>query len=253
MTQHIEIERGVSDPVDPGRHAHADRLALLAEMSASIVHEISQPLATIAIDAHTGRRWLQRETPDVERALGTIKRITEAVDRVVRIVHQVRALAGEVEPEMSLVDLNEVVDESLALVRAEALDHRIPLQPMLEAGLPPVRGNRTQLQQVIVNLVLNGLQATSAVHDRSAVVVRTRRHDDGRLSLAVEDFGVGVDPEKLDHLFSPFYSTKPQGMGMGLSICRAIVDVHGGQLRAARNAGPGMTFEVTIPAALDAA
>jgi C4-dicarboxylate-specific signal transduction histidine kinase len=247
MTQQIENDLGTSAP--QGCHAPADRLALLAEMSASIVHEISQPLATIAIDAHTGRRWLQRETPDVERALGTIKRITEAVDRVVRIVHQVRALAGEAEPEMALVDLNEVVVEGLALVGPDAHDHRIPLRPMLEPGLPPVRGNRTQLQQVIVNLVLNGLQATSAVRDRSAVVVRTRRQDDGRLSLAVEDVGVGVDPESLDHLFNPFYSTKPQGSGMGLSICRAIVDVHGGQLRAARNAGPGMTFEVTIPAA----
>ena len=227
-----------------------DRLAQLAEMSATIVHEMSQPLSAIVADAHAGRRWLDRPMPDVDRALASITRIIDSADRAARIIHQVRALATRTEPEMAPVDLNEVVDEALALVRGEVLDRRIPVQPVLASGLPRVRGNRTQLQQVVVNLVMNGLQAMEAADDRTApVVVRTNRHDAGRLSLAVEDFGVGVDPEKLDRLFSPFYTTKPNGMGMGLSICRAIVDVHGGELRAARNAGPGMTFEVTIPAA----
>lgn len=232
------------------RHAHADRLALLGEMSASIVHEITQPLAAIATNAETSRRWLERATPDIDRALGTITRIIDAADRAARMIELVRAMARNTVPEMASVDLNEVVDEALALVRSEALHRHIPLHPVLASALPPVRGNRTQLQQVVINLVLNGMQATAAAGDRaSAVVIRTSRYGADRLLLAVEDVGVGVTPDKLDRLFSPFYSTKPQGMGMGLSICRTIADVHGGELRAAPNAGPGMTFEFTIPAA----
>ena len=234
------------------RRAHADRLALLGEMSASIVHEITQPLAAIATNAQTGRLWLERATPDIDKALGTITRIIDAADRAAKMIQLVRSMAMRTEPEMSSVDLNEVVGEALALVHSEALDRRIPLRPVLASGLPPIRGNRTQLQQVIINLVLNSLQAMEAAGDRpTAVVIRTSRYGADHLLLAVEDCGVGVEPARLDRLFSPFYSTKPQGMGMGLSICRTIADVHGGELRAVRNAGPGMTFEFTIPAAPD--
>ncbi len=250
----IDLKAGpaVGAVTDAGRvrHAHTDRLTLLGEMNASIVHEITQPLAAIAINAHAGRRWLERATPDIGKALGTIMRIIAAADRAAQMIQLVRAMARESEPEMSSVALNEVVDEALALVQSEPRDRHIPLHTVLASDLPPVRGNRTLLQQVVINLVLNGLQATAAAGDRTtAVVVRTSRHGADRLLLAVEDFGVGVDLDKLDRLFTPFYSTKPQGMGMGLSICRTIADVHGGELRAARNAGPGMTFEFTIPVA----
>lgn len=247
MIRHIQVgaERATGNAGE-----RDDRLAELAGMSASIAHEISQPLAAIVAHAQAGRRWLERPAPDVEQALATLLRIADSADRAARMIHQVRALAGRMRPEMAPVDLNEVVAEALALVRHEALDRRIPLQPVLAPGLPLVHGNRTQLQQVVVNLVRNGLQATEAVSDRHApVVVRTGRHGADRLKLAVEDLGVGVAPDALGHLFSPFYTTKPDGMGMGLSICRSIADVHGGELRANRNAGPGMTFEFTLPAA----
>lgn len=248
MTQSIldEADRGRSDPDD----GHADRLVWLAEMSASIVHEISQPLAAIAIDTAASQRWLDRETPDIDRALATMARVAASSDRARRLIDSVRALAEKVALEKSPVDVNEMVDEALALVRHEAQDRHVALQPVLASDLPPVHGNRTQLQQVVVNLVRNGLQATPLAPDRnSAVVVRTSRRGADRLLLAVEDVGVGVAPEKLGRLFSPFYTTKPQGLGVGLSICRSIVVAHGGELRAVRNAGPGMTFEVTIPAA----
>jgi C4-dicarboxylate-specific signal transduction histidine kinase len=251
MKQSIQVEadRAISD-----RGGRGDRLAELAGMSASIAHEISQPLAAIVAHAQAGRHWLERPTPDLARALETMLRIAESAERASRMIHQVRALARRTRPEMAPVDLNEVVGEALALVRHEALDRRIPLRPVLASGLPPVHGNRTQLQQVVVNLVMNGLQATEAAFDRSAaVVIRTGQHGTDRLKLAVEDVGVGVAPDAFGRLFSPFYTTKPDGMGMGLSICRSIADVHGGELRAARNAGPGMTFEFTLPAALDAA
>jgi len=159
------------------RRAHADRLALLGEMSASIVHEITQPLAAIATNAQTGRLWLERATPDIDKALGTITRIIDAADRAAKMIQLVRAMAMRIEPEMSSVDLNEVVGEALALVQSEALDRHILLRPVLASGLPPIRGNRTQLQQVIINLVLNSLQAMEAAGDRTtAVVIRTSRY-----------------------------------------------------------------------------
>ena len=229
---------------------HASRVAMLGEMSASLAHEISQPLAAIVANANAGRRWLERGMPDISKALASIERILDAADRATRVIEQIRALAKKAEPEMSALDLNDVADQALALVQREAFNHRIMLHRELATGLPPVRGNGTQLQQVIINLVLNGLQATAAASGRTtAVVIRTSRYDADRLLLAVEDAGLGVEPEKMDRLFSPFYTTKPDGMGMGLSICRSIVDAHGGELRAARNVGPGMTFEFTIPVA----
>jgi C4-dicarboxylate-specific signal transduction histidine kinase len=233
--------------------AHASRVAMLGEMSASIAHEINQPLAAIVASGQAARRWLERPTPEIGEVLASIQRIIDAADRATRLTQHIRALARKSEPETSSLDLNGVVDEALVLVQREALSHQIPLHRELASGLPPVRGNGTQLQQVVTNLVLNGLQATAARERTSAVVVRTSRFDAARLLLAVEDAGVGAEPENLDQLFSPFYTTRPDGMGMGLAICRSIVDAHGGELRAVRNAGSGMTFEFTIPVAGEAA
>lgn len=234
--------------------AHASRVAMLGEMSASIAHEVNQPLAAIVANGQAGRRWLDRSTPDTGEALDSIDSIIDSAEHATRVIQRIRSLAKKVDPEMSPLDLNGVVDEALALVRGEAVNHRVALRRELEPGLPPVRGDRTQLQQVIINLVLNGLQATDADSDRPpAVIIRTgRQATEGgadHLVVAVEDAGVGVEPERLDRLFSPFYTTKPDGMGMGLSVCRSIVQAHGGALRASRNAGPGMTFEFTVPVA----
>jgi C4-dicarboxylate-specific signal transduction histidine kinase len=234
--------------------AHASRVAMLGEMSASIAHEINQPLAAIVTNGQAGRRWLERPTPDIDEALATIKRIIDAADRATRVIQHIRELARNGQPQTASLDLNGVVDEALALAQHEASNYRIALRAELGCGLPPVRGNSTQLQQVVINLVRNSLQATAATRNRTAaVIVRTSRHDADRVRLAVEDAGVGVEPEKLDRLFSAFYTTKRNGMGMGLSLCRSIVAAHGGELRATRNRGPGMTFEFTIPVAGEAA
>jgi C4-dicarboxylate-specific signal transduction histidine kinase len=231
--------------------AHAGRVAMLGEMNASIAHEISQPLAAILANAHAGARWLQRETPDIDHALLTIRQIIDAAQHATRIIQQMRALANKAEPQMSVLDLNGMVDDALTLVRCEALYHRIELRCELASGLPPVRGSATLLRQVVTNLVLNGLQATAAAGNRTTVVIQTSRYGADHLLLAVEDDGAGVEAEKLNCLFRPFYTTKPHGMGMGLSICRSIVDAHGGELRAARNTGSGMTFEFILPVAQD--
>lgn len=237
--------------------AHASRVTMLGEMSASIAHEVSQPLAAIIMSGEAGRRWLARATPDIDRALEAIDGMVGSADHATRIIQNIRALARKAEPVMSPLDVNGVIEEALALVQREASNHRVPLQRALAPGLPPVRGDRTQLQQVIINLVLNGLQATAgsdgsgADDSRLAVTVRTERPDGDRVRIVVEDAGAGVEPDKLGRLFTPFYTTKPNGMGMGLSICRSIVESHGGELRASRNAGRGMTFAFTVPAAPD--
>jgi signal transduction histidine kinase len=150
---------------------------------------------------------------------------------------------------MIRLDINEVLEEAVTLLRHEALRHGVAMQLQLESGLLPVRGDRIQLQQVIINLAVNGMQAMAAVHDRDRVLImRTQRHQSDRVRVAVEDVGVGIKPENADRLFTAFHTTKPDGLGMGLSICRSIIEAHGGNVWASPNAGPGMTFQFMIPA-----
>ncbi len=230
--------------------AHASRVAMLGEMSASIAHEVSQPVAAIVANSQAGRRWLDRELPAIGEADAALARIVDDAHRATRVIQRIRALAKKADPEMAPLDLNDVVGEALALVRREALDYRVALRPQLAPGLPAVRGDRIQLQQVIINLAINGMQAMVAVPDGARdLVVRTGQVDDGHLVVAVEDAGIGIESQNLDRLFRAFYTTKPGGMGMGLSISRSIIESHGGTIRASRNAGPGMTFQFTVPAA----
>jgi signal transduction histidine kinase len=148
---------------------------------------------------------------------------------------------------MVQLDINDVIDEVVALVKREALSHRVALRLELASGLPTVRGDRIQLQQVIINLIINGLQAMAMVTDRARVLtIRTQPYESDQVLVAVEDVGVGIEPESLARLFNAFYTTKPNGMGMGLSICRSIVEAHWGRAWASRNIGPGMTFQFTI-------
>ncbi|MFZ5780444.1 MAG: ATP-binding protein [Pseudomonadota bacterium] len=229
--------------------AHAGRIAVLGEMSASIAHEVNQPLAAVITNAEASRRWLDRSVPEIGRALRAIDAAVAAADHAARVIQNIRALARKAAPALSPLDLNGVVEEALALVQREALNRRVPLQRLLDEELPAVRADRTQLQQVVVNLVLNALQATAAQadDDRTAVIVRTERLGGEHVRIAVEDAGIGVPPEELERLFTPFHTTRPDGMGMGLSISRSIVEAHGGELSAMRNAGPGMTFAFTLP------
>jgi C4-dicarboxylate-specific signal transduction histidine kinase len=147
------------------------------------------------------------------------------------------------------LDINEVIDETVALVKQEALSHRVTVQLQLAPGLPLVRGDRIQLQQVIINLAINGVQAMATVADRARVLtIQTEQRKSDQVLVTVQDVGVGVEPEGPDRLFSAFYTTKADGMGMGLSICRSIVEAHGGRVWASRNIGSGMTFQFTITA-----
>jgi signal transduction histidine kinase len=247
----VTATREAQDALDT---AHAElarvaRVTALGQMSASIVHEVNQPLAAIVTSAAAGLRWLNREVPDVEEARDCVSHIIEEASRAGEVIRSVRDLARRADPELILLDINEVVDEAVALVKPEALRHWVTVQLQLAAGLPLVRGDRIQLQQVIINLATNGVQAMATVTDRARVLtIRTEQHESDQVLVAVQDVGIGTEPEGLDRLFSAFYTTKPDGMGIGLSICRSIVEAHGGWVWASRNTGSGMTFQFTISA-----
>jgi C4-dicarboxylate-specific signal transduction histidine kinase len=228
--------------------AHVTRMTTLGEMSASIAHEVKQPLAAIVINGEAGERWLTREPPKVDEALKAIKRTVVDANRASEVIRRLRDLSKKADPEMAPLDLNAVIDDAVSLVKPEALRHGVTMQLELAPELPPLRGDRIQLQQVIINLVINGFQAMSMVTDRRRLLfVRTQQHGSDHVLVAVQDAGVGIEPENLGRLFSAFYTTKPDGMGMGLSICRSIVEAHGGSVWATPNAGAGMTFQFTIP------
>ncbi len=229
--------------------ARVARVTALGQMSASIAHEVNQPLAAIATTAAAGLRWLNREVPEVDEARACVSHIVEEANRAAEVIRSVRDLARRADPELIPLDINEVIDEAVALVKPEALRHWVTVQLQLASGLPLVRGDRVQLQQVIINLAINGVQAMATVTDRARVLtIRTEQRESDQVLVAVQDVGIGTEPEGLDRLFSAFYTTKPDGMGMGLSICRSIIEAHGGQVWASRNIGSGMTFQFTVSA-----
>jgi C4-dicarboxylate-specific signal transduction histidine kinase len=229
--------------------AHATRVATLGEMSASIAHEMNQPLAAIATNGEAAIRWLNREAPEKAQALRSIQLLIDEAHRASQVIGRIRELAKKAESKMSRIDINNLVEEVITLMHGEAVGHRVSLRPKLASGLPPARGDKVQLQQVLINLVMNGIQAMAPVTGRAHVlVIRTQRHSAEQVLVAVEDAGVGIESENLNRLFSAFYTTKPEGMGMGLSISRSIVEAHGGRVWATPNTGPGMTFQFTLSA-----
>jgi PAS domain S-box-containing protein len=229
--------------------AHASRVATLGEMSASIAHEVNQPLAAIVSNGEAVLRWLGRDIPDLGEARAAAGQVVKSAHRASEVIKRIRGFSKKTDLEMAPLDINDIVDEAATLVRHEALRYKVAIQIERASGLRPVRGDRTQLQQVLVNLVVNGMQAMSTVDDRERVLlIRTEQRQPNQALLAVKDVGIGVAPGKVDRLFGAFYTTKPDGLGIGLSICRSIVEAHGGQIWASANAGPGMTFQFAIPA-----
>jgi PAS domain S-box-containing protein len=229
--------------------AHVTRVTTLGEMSASIAHEVNQPLAAIVSNGEASLRWLGREVPEIDEALDAIRHIVSEAHRASGVIRGIREFSRKAAREMIQLDINDVLDEVVTLVQREALRHGVTMRLQPGSRLPMVRGDRIQLQQVIINLVINAIQAMATVTDRERVLfIRTQRHDPNQVLVAVEDVGVGIEPDKADRLFSAFYTTKPDGLGMGLSICRSIIEAHGGRVWGSRNIGPGMTFQFTISA-----
>jgi PAS domain S-box-containing protein len=232
--------------------AHMTRVTTLGELTASIAHEVNQPLAGIVTNGEAGLRWLAKEVPGIEEARQAMERMIRDAERAAGVVRRIRALAKKAAPEMARLDINDVISDAMLLVRREMLSHRVPLKLELAPELPPVPGDRVQLQQVIINLMLNGIEAMAeTAEEQRRLVVRSQLNEEGQVLVAVQDAGTGIDPENANRLFSAFYTTKANGMGMGLSICRSIVKAHHGRIWATNNEGPGATIQFTIPVARD--
>jgi PAS domain S-box-containing protein len=228
--------------------AHVTRVTALGELAASIAHEVNQPLAAVVTNAAACLRWLDRETPNFDEARGTVRSIIKDGNRAGEVIQRVRALVNKTAGQKTQLHLNEVVNEVITLVQHELFSHRVLLRLELAPALPLVLADRIQLQQVILNLVVNGIEAMQAVTDRPReLVIRTQQDETHQILLTVKDCGIGIAADNADRLFDAFFTTKSSGMGMGLSICRSIVDAHGGRLSASGNVGPGATFQFTLP------
>ncbi|MES5486234.1 PAS domain S-box protein [Bradyrhizobium sp. INPA03-11B] len=229
--------------------AHVTRVTALGELAASIAHEVNQPLAAVVTNAAACLRWLDRAAPDLNEARGAVRSIISDGNRAGEVIQRVRALVNKTTDQKAPLDINEVINEVIGLVQHELQRHLISLQLDLTSALPPVVADRVQLQQVILNLVLNGIEAMQPVTERPReLVIRTRHDDDaGLILVTVTDCGVGVATGNADRLFDAFYTTKASGMGMGLSICRSIVEAHQGRLSVVEQIGPGATFQFTLP------
>jgi len=228
--------------------AHIARVMMMGELTASIAHEINQPLAAIVANGDACQAWLAGAAPNLDQARESVRLIVSDASRAGDIIKRIRALVKKAETETVPLNINDAIREVVALAGAEARRNRVALRTELAEDLPPVVGDRVQLQQVIINLVMNGTEAMSSVADRPReLLVRSRRDQSDRVLVAVHDVGIGIKPEDLKKIFDTFYSTKPQGMGMGLAITRSIIENHGGRLWALPNDGPGMTFQFTLP------
>jgi PAS domain S-box-containing protein len=235
--------------------AHVTRVTTLGELTASIVHEVSQPLAGVVTNAQACLRWLDRDTPDLDKTRRAVERIIDDGNRASEVIRRVRALAKKTDIEKLPLDLNEVGREVIPLVRGELISHRVSLRTELAPALPPILGDRVQLQQVIINLVMNGIEAMQLAADRPReLVIRSGLLDEAQQVLvSVTDCGVGITAENADQLFKAFFTTKASGMGMGLSICRSIIEAHGGRLWATANVPHGAAFQFTLPVNADTA
>jgi C4-dicarboxylate-specific signal transduction histidine kinase len=228
--------------------AHVTRVTTLGEMTASIAHEINQPLSGIVTNGNACLRWMAGDSPNLDEAREAIRRIIKDGNRAGEVITRIRALVSKTDTEKSRLDVNDAIQEVAALAEGEVRRNCVELRTELADELPPVLGDRVQLQQVILNLVMNGVEAMASVADRPReLLIYSHQYESDKVLVAVRDSGTGLHLENLDRLFEPFFSTKPQGMGMGLAISRSIIESHGGRLWAVANDGPGVTFEFALP------
>ena len=228
--------------------AHVNRVTTMGELAASIAHELNQPIAAMVTNADAALRWLGSQPPNLAEIQEALGRIVQDGSRASEVIGRIRALIKKAPPRKDGMEINEAILEVIALTRGEVMKNGVSLQTQLAEGLPLIQGDRVQLQQAILNLIINAIEAMSGISDKSReLLIGTRKDASGAVLVAVQDSGPGLKPESFDHLFDAFYTTKPGGMGMGLSICRSIVEDHGGRIWASRTAGPGATVQFTLP------
>jgi PAS domain S-box-containing protein len=248
LTDHIEAAEALNTA--RAELARVSRVTMLGEITTSIAHEINQPLAAVVMNGNACRRWLDADPPNLGEARDAARRIVSDATRAGQVIARIRALVRRETPEKSLLDVNDVVRETLAFTRGEVERHGASVREELAVNLPPVLGDRVQLQQVLVNLILNGLDAMEGVTERPRVLtIRSGRADPSSVAVEVTDSGKGIDPSQSDRIFEPFYSTKADGLGMGLAITRSIVEQHGGRIRATPSGAAGVTMRLTLPPA----
>jgi PAS domain S-box-containing protein len=227
--------------------AHVTRVMTMGELAASIAHEVNQPLAAIVANGGACLRWLMGDSPDLGEVRESAQRIIRDGKRASDVISRIRGLVRKTDPEKTPLDINQAVREVINLTQSEAVGKAVAIRTELASELPFVLGDRVQLQQVILNLVMNGIEAMNPVKDRPReMLIRSSEHESDKVLVAVQDSGVGIDAQHLEKIFGTFYTTKSQGMGMGLAICRSIVENHGGRLWATPNDGPGATFQFTL-------
>ena len=234
--------------------AHVGRVSLMGQLASALAHEINQPLSAILRNAEAAELFMQNASPDLDEIRASLASIIKNDQRAGAVIDRMRALLKRHELEVIRLDVGDVIGDVVTLTRADAVSRHVKLDVDIAGDLPPVRGDRVHLQQVLLNLVLNGMDAVNEANQEERRVRVTARLGGSRIvEVAVGDTGPGIPADRLASVFDPFFSTKPNGMGMGLPISRTIVEAHGGQLWAETNHGGGATFRFTLPIAEEAA
>jgi C4-dicarboxylate-specific signal transduction histidine kinase len=226
---------------------HANRLATMGQLTASIAHEVNQPIAATLTNAQTAMRWLTRQPSNVEKATHAIDRIVQDGERAAAIIDRIRALIKKAPARRESLQINDAIVEVVGLTRSEMSRNGVSLQMRLTEGLPLIEGDRVQLQQVILNLMINAMEAMAQISDGRRELLISTQTEEGCVLVAVRDSGPGLSEIVLERAFEAFYTTKSSGLGMGLSICRSIVEAHGGRLWATANVPKGAAFQFTVP------
>jgi C4-dicarboxylate-specific signal transduction histidine kinase len=243
------IERTRELSVAQGELARVERLTTMGRLAASITHEIAQPISAMVTNANTCLRWLTNPIPDLDEARETVRAVVEDGRRAAEVFRSIRSLVQRAEPRMGTLDINDVIEEVLVLARGELQNQNVLVRADLKATLPRLRGDRVQLQQVLLNLVTNAIQAMSGVTNRPRVLtIRSQLCERDDVLVEVEDSGIGLDPNSIDQIFESMFTTKPDGMGMGLSISKSIIAAHGGRLWASQTDRFGAIFRMVLPA-----
>ncbi len=231
--------------------ARVARITTIGELTASIAHEVNQPLAAVAANADACVAWLSRQHPDLVEARAAAERAAQGATRASEVIARIRSLITKATPEKSSIQINQIIERTVALAKAQASVNNVTIELELSPELPNVLGDSIQLQQVVVNLLMNGIDATISTTDRlRTVAIRSELQSGAQILVSVQDSGIGINPEVMNRLFEPFFTTRSNGMGMGLSISRSIIEAHGGRLWAESDGTTGSIFHFTLPSEL---